>query len=92
MAVGTSRRLENNVKMELRKIGHEDGRWTNTGSESCLVAKFYSSCEYLGVPIRRFLGLPSLLSNGYQGALYLGVKRLGREADHSPPSSAEVKE
>jgi hypothetical protein len=22
----------------------------------------------------------------------LGVKRLGREADHSPPSSAEVKE
>jgi len=26
------------------------------------------------------------------GALYLGVKRPGREADHSPPSSAEVKE
>jgi hypothetical protein len=26
-----------------------------------------------------------------QGALSLGVKRLGREADHSPPSSAEVK-
>jgi hypothetical protein len=25
-------------------------------------------------------------------ALSLGVKRLGREADHSPPSSAEVKE
>jgi hypothetical protein len=25
------------------------------------------------------------------GALSLGVKRLGREADHSPPSSAEVK-
>jgi hypothetical protein len=24
-------------------------------------------------------------------ALSLGVKRLGREADHSPPSSAEVK-
>jgi len=24
------------------------------------------------------------------GALYLGVKRPGREADHSPPSSAEV--
>jgi hypothetical protein len=23
---------------------------------------------------------------------FLGVKRLGREADHSPPSSAEVKE
>jgi hypothetical protein len=26
------------------------------------------------------------------GALPLGVKRLGREADHSPPSNAEVKE
>jgi hypothetical protein len=25
------------------------------------------------------------------GALYLGIKRPGREADHSPPSSAEVK-
>jgi hypothetical protein len=27
-----------------------------------------------------------------KGALTLGVKRPGREADHSPPSSAEVKE
>jgi hypothetical protein len=27
-----------------------------------------------------------------QGALSLGVKRPGREADHSPTSSAEVKE
>jgi hypothetical protein len=26
-----------------------------------------------------------------QGALYLGVKRPGRETDNSPPSSAEVK-
>jgi hypothetical protein len=26
------------------------------------------------------------------GALSLGVKRLGHEADHSPPSSAKVKE
>jgi len=26
------------------------------------------------------------------GALSLGAKRPGREADHSPPSSAEVKE
>jgi hypothetical protein len=26
------------------------------------------------------------------GALFLGVKRSGREANHSPPSSAEVKE
>jgi hypothetical protein len=34
----------------------------------------------------------SLLSNGYRGLFPLGVKRPGREADHSPPSSAEVKE
>jgi len=26
------------------------------------------------------------------GAFSLGVKRLGLEADHSPPSSAEIKE
>jgi hypothetical protein len=32
------------------------------------------------------------LSNGYQGLFPWGVKRPGREADHSPPSSAEVKE
>jgi hypothetical protein len=34
------------------------------------------------VTLRRLWGPPSLLSSGYQG----------READHSPPSSAEVKE
>jgi hypothetical protein len=35
---------------------------------------------------------PRLLSNGYGGGvLSPGVKRQGREADHSPPASAEVK-
>jgi hypothetical protein len=38
----------------------------------------------------RLWGPPNLLSNGYQG-LFTGVKRLGGEADHSPPTSAEVK-
>jgi hypothetical protein len=33
----------------------------------------------------------NLLSNGYQGLFPRGVKRLGGEADHSPPTSAEVK-
>jgi hypothetical protein len=33
---------------------------------------------------------PSLLPNGYQGYFPWGIKRQGREADHSPPSSAEV--
>jgi hypothetical protein len=32
------------------------------------------------------------LEQRFPGALSLGVKRPGREADHSPPSSAEVKE
>jgi hypothetical protein len=32
-----------------------------------------------------------LLSSGLTGALSPGVKRSRREADHSPPSSAEVK-
>jgi hypothetical protein len=37
-------------------------------------------------------GPPNLLSNGYSGggALSPGVKRPGHEADHSPPTSAEV--
>jgi hypothetical protein len=35
-------------------------------------------------------GPPILLSNGHQGGLSLGVKRPGREADHSPPTSAKV--
>jgi hypothetical protein len=40
----------------------------------------------------RLWGPPSRLSSGYQGILSVGVKRPGREADHSPPTSAEVKE
>jgi hypothetical protein len=39
----------------------------------------------------RLWGPPNLLCNGYRGALSPGVKRQGREADHSPPASAEVK-
>jgi hypothetical protein len=39
-------------------------------------------------------GPPSLLANGYKGGGLFpwGVKRPGREADHSPPTSTEVKE
>jgi hypothetical protein len=36
-------------------------------------------------------GPPKLLSNGYWGAFSPGVKQLGHEADHSPPTIAEVK-
>jgi hypothetical protein len=38
----------------------------------------------------RIWGPPNLVSNGYRG-MSPGVKRPGREADHSPPTSAEVK-
>jgi hypothetical protein len=36
-------------------------------------------------------GPPSLLVKGYQGLITLGIKLLGHEADHLPPSGAEVK-
>jgi hypothetical protein len=42
--------------------------------------------------LREFLGPTQPPIQWIQGALSLGVKRPGREADHSPPSSAEVKE
>jgi hypothetical protein len=41
---------------------------------------------------RTALGPTHPLMQWVPGALSLGVKRPGREADHSPPSSAEVKE
>jgi hypothetical protein len=44
------------------------------------------------VPISQFLYLLPPPVQWIPGALSLGVKRQGRESDHSPPSSAEVKE
>jgi hypothetical protein len=41
---------------------------------------------------RTALGLTQSPIQWVPGVLSLGVKRSGREADHSPPSSAEVKE
>jgi hypothetical protein len=40
----------------------------------------------------RLWGSSSLKFNGYRGTLSPGVKRQGREAYHSPPSSAESQE
>jgi hypothetical protein len=40
---------------------------------------------------RPALGPTSLLSNGYRGPFPGSKARPGRDADHSPPSSAEVK-
>jgi hypothetical protein len=39
----------------------------------------------------RLWGPPSLLINGYLGSFPGEVNRPGREADHSPPSSAVVR-
>jgi hypothetical protein len=41
--------------------------------------------------VRTALGLTQCPIQWVPGALSLGVKRPGHEADHSPPSSAEVK-
>jgi hypothetical protein len=43
------------------------------------------------ITIRLALGLTQPSSQWVPGALSPGVKRPGRYADHSPPSSAEVK-
>jgi hypothetical protein len=37
-------------------------------------------------------GPTHLVSNGYRGLFPWGVRQRGREADHTPPSSAQVKE
>jgi hypothetical protein len=49
--------------------------------------------EFFSSPPRpeRLRGPPSLLPNGYQVLFSRGAKRAGREADHSLPTSAEVK-
>jgi hypothetical protein len=48
---------------------------------------------YINVAIHpnRLWGPPSLLSNWFWGLFPPGVKRPEREADHPPPTSAEVK-
>jgi hypothetical protein len=58
------------------------GVWVPIGS------RIFSSPRRPG----RLWGPLNLLSNGYGGGVsFLEVKRPGREADHSPPTSAEVK-
>jgi hypothetical protein len=50
-------------------------------------ARSFSSPKHLGW----LCSPPSLLVNGYWKVISPGLKRLGREADHSFPSSAHVK-
>jgi hypothetical protein len=61
-------------------------RWTK-GSSLGRGWEFYSS---LPRPDRLW-SPPSLLYSSLSGALSVGVKRPGREADHSSPSGAEAK-
>jgi hypothetical protein len=76
-----------------------------TVKHRAMIAQWYTSwmIGFLGFDSRRGLGI-FLFITAYRpaleptqppiqcvlGALSLGVKRLGREADHSPPSSAEI--
>jgi len=58
--------------------------------------RWFESRQGLGIFLfttvsRPPLGSTQLTIQWVPGALSLGVKRPGREADHSPPSSAEVK-
>jgi hypothetical protein len=57
----------------------------------------FNSQQGLGIflfttAFRMALGPTQLPIQWVQGALFLGVKRLGLEPDHSPPYSAKVKE
>jgi hypothetical protein len=56
------------------------GVWVPVGS------RIFSSLRHPD----RFWGSPSVLSNGYRGLILPEVKRPRHEAEHSPPTSAEV--
>jgi hypothetical protein len=62
-----------------------DGR--RVGIQVPVGSRFVSSPQRLD----RLWGPSSLLFNGHQGIFSPGGRTTGREADHLPPSSAEVK-
>jgi hypothetical protein len=49
--------------------------------------RFFSTPQRPG----RLWGIPSFLSNGYGGLFPSGLKRSGREADHLPRPTVQVK-
>jgi hypothetical protein len=61
--------------------------WTAEGSIPGRAKRFF----FISHRPDRFWGPSSFLSDRYQELFSRGVKRLGREADHSSPSSAEIK-
>jgi hypothetical protein len=62
-------------------------RWQDPVNYKWFCWEYFSSPPYP----ERLWSPSSLLSNGYWGVLSPGLKRPAREADHSPPTSAEVK-
>jgi hypothetical protein len=81
----------------LRSIFRCRGRSKESKSEThygtCQFFMVSGGWEFFSSPPRpyRLWVPPGILSSGYLGALSAGVKWPGREADHSPPASAEVK-
>ena len=59
--------------------------WTVRGSNPGRDKRFFSSPKYPD----RLWGLPGSLFNLYRGS-FSGIKRLGHDFNHSPPSNAEV--
>jgi hypothetical protein len=84
------------------KISHSKVHFGEPGSSVSIVSAYGLPGDRGSIPGRRkgfFLqplcpdrlwGPPSLVYNGYRGRFPGGKARPGRDADHSPPSTAEV--
>jgi hypothetical protein len=68
-------------------LGYGLDNWGSRVRSSAGAGNFFS----LPPPPERLGGPPSFLSNGYQKFFLWGYNGRGREADHLPPSSSEVK-
>jgi hypothetical protein len=81
--------LENLTKLEFALAGI-----MNRNERLNLIISIYNSCyrHHIGyIKSRPPLGLTQSPIQWVPGALFLGVKRPGCEANHSPPCSSEVK-
>jgi hypothetical protein len=91
MALWNSKRICN------RNTGHDDtSSGAREGSMHSSEGSGFESRQGLGIFIFTTASRPALGTNQppiqwVPGAFYLGAKRPSREADHPPPSSAEVK-